>query len=273
MKHEARNLGFGVGLRPAHYTHFLENKTQIDWLEIISENYMAAGGRPLAVLNKLREAYPIVMHGVSLSIGTTDPLNFEYLYKIKELAARVKPAWISDHLCWTGFGGHNAHDLLPLPYTEEALNHVVARIRQVQDFLGEQIALENVSSYIEYQHSTMPEWEFLTAVARQADCGILLDVNNIYVSSVNHRFEPLKYLRGVPKEHVWQYHLAGHSDCGEYLLDSHDYPVAGPVWELYQTTIREVGLKSTLVEWDDKIPEFSVLEAEVIRARQFAKQT
>lgn len=263
-------LGFGVGLRPQHYTHFLENQTKVDWLEVLSENYMMAGGRPLSVLMKLREVYPVVMHGVSLSIGTTDPLNLNYLEKLKTLAKLVEPAWISDHLCWTGFGGHNAHDLLPLPYTEEAIKHVALRIKKVQDFLGRQIALENVSSYIEYQHSTMPEWEFLREVSTRADCGILLDVNNIYVSSVNHRFHPLDYITNVPPNRIWQFHLAGHSDHGDYLLDTHDHSICDPVWELYRKTVGQVGLVSTLIEWDDKIPEFPVLEAEVIRARKFA---
>ena len=268
MKSSKAFLGFGGGLRLAHYTRFLEGKTEIDWLEIISENYLTAGGRPLAVLDKLREAYPVVMHGVSLSIGTTDPLNFDYLKKIKALAKKIKPAWISDHLCWSGFGGHNAHDLLPLPYTEEALNHVVQRISEVQDFLGVQMAFENVSSYIEYQHSTMPEWEFLSGVATRADCGILLDVNNIYVSGFNHHYDPMDYIKRVPAERIWQFHLAGHSNYGDYLLDTHDHPVIGPVWELYQKTVKQVGLKSTLIEWDDNIPEFSVLEAECLKAKK-----
>lgn len=264
-------LGFGCGLRHLHYDYLLTHPTQVDWFEIISENYMMAGGKPLAVLEKLREEYPVVMHGVSLSIGSTDPLNFDYLKKLKALARRVQPAWISDHLCWTSFGGHNAHDLLPLPYTEEALHHAAGRIRQVQDFLGERMALENVSSYIEYQHSEMPEWEFLRAVSAEADCGILLDVNNIYVSSFNHHFDPWTYLQNIPADRVWQYHLAGHSHCGDYLLDTHDHPIIQKVWELYQKTLQIVGLKTTLIEWDDKIPPFEVLEQEVIRARKYAE--
>lgn len=265
-------LGFGAGLRPSHYSYLLENRTKVDWLEVISENYVMAGGRPLAVLDKLRKAYPVVMHGVSLSIGSTDPLNFDYLKKIKNLADRVKPAWVSDHLCWTGFGGHNAHDLLPLPYTEEAVAHVVERVGKVQEFLGRPIALENVSSYIEYQHATMPEWEFLREVAQRGGCGILLDVNNIYVSSVNHHFDPLTYIQNVPRESVWQYHLAGHSNYGEYLLDTHDHPIIDPVWQLYRKTVETIGLKSTLIEWDDHIPDFPILEEEVERARKYAKE-
>ncbi len=260
-----------MGLRPPHYSHLLENKTQVDWFEIISENYMMEGGRPLAVLDKLREKYPIVMHGVSLSIGSTDKIDFDYLKKLRRLAERIQPAWITDHLCWTGFGGHNAHDLLPLPYTEEAVANTVERIEKVQDFLGRSIGLENVSSYIEYRHATMPEWEFLTEVANRADCGILLDVNNIYVSSVNHRFDPSTYIQNVPADRVWQYHLAGHSDYGDYLLDTHDHPIIDPVWKLYHETIRTIGLRSTLIEWDDHIPEFSVLEAEAEQARGYAK--
>lgn len=267
------NLGFGVGLRPTHYSYLLENKTQVDWLEIISENYMSAGGRPLAVLEKLREAYPVVMHGVSLSIGSTDPLNFDYLKQIKNLAKKIKPAWISDHLCWTSLGGHNAHDLLPLPYTEEAISHVVNRILEVQDFLGERMAFENVTRYVEYQHSQMPEWEFIREVITRADCALLLDVSNIYVSSQNLAYDAIQYLQNIPRERVWQYHLGGNTNFGDYILDTHDKPVIDPVWDLYQTTIKHIGLKSTLIEWDENIPAFSLLEAEVIRARQFAKQT
>lgn len=265
-------LGFGVGLRPAHYSHLLQNKTEMDWLEVISENYLMPGGRPLAVLDKLREVYPLVMHGVSLSIGTSDPLNFDYLKKLKELEKRIQPAWVSDHLCWCGFGGHNAHDLLPLPYTEEVVSHVVERIKQVQDFLGRQIALENVSSYIQYRHSTMPEWEFLKEVSERADCGILLDINNIYVSGVNHHFSPEEYLQGVPANRVWQFHLAGHTNFGDYLLDTHDDFIIEAVWQLYAKALKRFGAISTLVEWDDKIPEFPVLEQEVLKAKQLCSK-
>src|SRR6266851_4781397 len=259
-------LGFGVGLRRQHYSHVLETRPAMDWFEVISENFMVAGGRPLQVLEKVREHYPVVLHGVSLSIGSTDPLNREYLKQLSSLARRFKPAWISDHLCWTGVGGHNLHDLLPLPYTEEALRHVVRRIRIVQEILERTILIENVSSYLTYTHSALTEWEFLAAVADEADCGILLDINNIYVSAFNHRFDPLVYIDAIPVERVVQFHLAGHSDHGTYLLDTHDHPIREEVWSLYEYAVRRFGRVSTLIEWDDNIPEFAELAATVEEA-------
>jgi len=264
-------LGFGVGLRPKHYPEILDIWPAVDWFEIISENFMVPGGRPLRVLERIRERYPIVLHGVSLSIGSTDPLPFDYLRRLQELARRVEPAWISDHLCWTGVGGHNLHDLLPLPYTEEALAHVVDRVARVQDALGRRILLENVSTYLEFQQSTMPEWEFLSAVAERADCGILLDVNNIFVSAFNHGFTALDYINAVPVARVHQFHLAGHSDRGTFLHDTHDHPVAGAVWKLYAAAVRRFGRVSTLIEWDDRIPPFAALHAEALHARQIAE--
>jgi len=264
-------LGFGVGLRTTHYTHILDTSPAVDWFEVISENFMVPGGRPLHILERVRSRYPIVLHGVSLSIGSTDPLNREYLSRLRDLACRVAPAWISDHLCWTGVGGHNLHDLLPLPYTEEAVRHVAERVRQVQDALGRRILLENVSTYLEYQHSTMPEWEFLRAVVEQADCGILLDVNNIFVSAFNHGFSSSAYLQAIPVERVHQFHLAGHSDRGAYLHDTHDHPVPDGVWALYAEAVRRFGAVSTLVEWDDHIPEFPVVHAEALRARRLTE--
>jgi uncharacterized protein (UPF0276 family) len=240
----------------------------MDWFEVISENFMVAGGRPLEVLERVREHYPVVLHGVSLSIGSTDPLNREYLKQLSSLAERFQPAWISDHLCWTGVGGHNLHDLLPLPYTEEALRHVVRRIRIVQEILARPILIENVSSYMEFTSSTLTEWEFLAAVAEEADCGILLDINNIYVSAFNHRFDPLTYIDAVPIERVVQFHMAGHSDHGTYLLDTHDHPVREEVWSLYEYAVRRFGEVSTLIEWDDNIPEFPELAATVEEARR-----
>ncbi|MGH7781567.1 MAG: MNIO family bufferin maturase [Candidatus Binataceae bacterium] len=254
-------LGFGVGLRRPHYTHVVEQQPPMDWFEAISENFMVAGGRPLQVLEKVRERYSIVLHGVSLSVGSTDPLNREYLKQLSSLARRFDPAWISDHLCWTGVGGRNLHDLLPLPYTEEALRHVVRRIREVQEILERPILVENVSSYMEFASSTLSEWEFLAAVAEEADCGILLDINNIYVNAFNHRFDPLVYVDAVPAERVVQFHLAGHSDHGTYLLDTHDHPVRDEVWSLYEHAVRRFGEVSTLIEWDDNIPEFDELAA------------
>ncbi len=259
-------LGHGIGLRPAHYPRVLEG-ARADWFEVISENFMIPGGRPLAILEQVRADSPIVLHGVSLSIGSTDALNERYLGELRDLAARVEPAWVSDHLCWGSVGRHYAHDLLPLPYTEEALAHVVRRIEHVQETLGRRILIENVSSYVAYAHSAMPEWTFLAEVAERADCGILLDVNNIYVSSVNHGFDAAAYLAGVPVGRVGQVHLAGHSDHGTHLLDTHDAPVRDEVWDLYRAAVRRFGRMSTLVEWDDHLPPVEDVLAEAERAR------
>jgi uncharacterized protein (UPF0276 family) len=260
-------LGHGVGLRPTHYPAILDDGRRADWFEAISENFMIRGGRPLHVLERIRAERPIVLHGVSLSIGATEPLNREYLAELRALAARFEPAWVSDHLCWGSYGKHYAHDLLPLPYTEEALDHVAGRIVAVQDALGRQILIENVSSYVEFAHSTMPEWEFLGAVAERADCGILLDVNNVFVSARNHGFDAEDYLAGVPADRVGQIHLAGHTDNGTHLLDTHDHPVRDEVWALYRSAVRRFGRVSTLVEWDDRIPAFEEVLAEAERAR------
>jgi uncharacterized protein (UPF0276 family) len=260
-------LGFGVGLRRDHYLHILQNNPAVDWFEILSENFMVAGGRPLEVLDHVRAHYPIVMHGVSLSIGSTDPLRRDYLSELKALARRVEPAWISDHLCWTGVGGRNLHDLLPLPYTPEVVRHVAARIREVQDFLERPFVIENVSSYMAFQDSTMTEWEFLAEIAERADCGILLDINNIFVSAFNHRFDARVYIDAIPSDRVVQFHLAGHSDQGTYLLDTHDHPVRDEVWDLYARAVRRFGAVSALVEWDDNIPEFEVLLETANKAR------
>ena len=264
-------LGCGVGLRTKHYAHVLERWPPMDWFEAISENFMVRGGKPLAVLDRVRERYPVVLHGVSLSIGTTDPLNLDYLRELKRLAARVEPAWISDHLCWTGVGGRNAHDLLPLPYTAEAIAHVAERVARVQDFLGRPILLENVSSYVAYTASEMPEWEFLSEVVRRADGYVLLDVNNVYVSAFNHGFDAREYLAGIPADRVVQFHLAGHTDRGTHLLDTHDHDVPDPVWDLYADAVRRFGPLSTLIERDDRIPEFAELAAEAARARAIQK--
>ncbi len=263
-------LGYGVGLRRQHYSHVLEIRPRVDWFEVISENFMVAGGRALEVLEAVRANYPIVMHGVSMSIGSTDPPNRAYLRELRDLARRFEPAWISDHLCWTGVGGRNLHDLLPLPYTEEVIRHVVARLRQVQDALERPILIENVSSYMTFADSTMTEWEFISAIASEADCGILLDINNIFVSAFNHRFDANEYIDAVPAERVVQYHLAGHSDHGTYLLDTHDHPVRDEVWALYERAARRFGKVSALVEWDDNIPEFAELAQTADRARTIA---
>ena len=262
--------GFGLGLRPSHYEAILSESHAIDWLEIITENYLVPGGKPLHYLERIRGRFPVVMHGVSLSIGSTDPIDREYLAEVRELAGRVEPAWISDHLCWTGVEGRNVHDLLPLPYTEEALACVVDRVGEVQDLLGRQILLENVSSYLTYRSSEMTEWEFLSEVARRADCAILLDINNIHVSAVNHGFDALEYLRAVPRDRVRQFHLAGHSDMGDHLIDTHDHPIAPPVWKLYRDAVAYFGPVPTMIERDDNIPPLCELVAELDVARAIA---
>jgi uncharacterized protein (UPF0276 family) len=261
-------LGLGVGLRTVHFAHILEHWPAVDWFEVISENFMDTAGRPRYVLDQIAERYPTVMHGVSLSIGSTDALNFKYLAKLKRLAAEIRPRWISDHLCWTGVMGINAHDLLPIPLNEESLAHVVARIRIVQDYLERPLVLENPSTYVTFAQSTMSEWEFLTRMADEAECGLLLDVNNVYVSSVNHDFDPRQYVERVPHERIVQCHLAGHTNCGTHLIDTHDDHVVDPVWELYALAHRLAGGMSTLLEWDARIPEFPVVHAEVLKARE-----
>jgi uncharacterized protein (UPF0276 family) len=259
-------LGHGVGLRPRHFSEMLEGRPPVDWLEATSENYLARGGRPLAVLEKVRREVPVVLHGVSLAVGSVDPLDGEYLSALRELAARIQPALVSDHLCWGRHGGRYAHDLWPLPYTDEALAHVVERVKRVQDLLDRQIALENVSSYVACRDSTMSEWEFLAAVAARADCGILLDLNNVIVSAKNHGFDADEYLAGVPGDRVAYFHLAGHADKGAWLLDSHDARIAPPVWQLYRVAVRRFGRVPALVEWDDRIPPLEDLVAESRRA-------
>lgn len=263
-------LGFGLGLRRQHYQTILDERPAIDWFEVLTENYLVDGGKPLYYLDRIREHYPVVMHGVSLSIGSMDPLNRDYLAKVKSLAQRIEPRWISDHLCWTGVGGLNMHDLLPLPYTEEALRHVAGRVRQVQDFLGRRILLENVSSYVTYSDSVMTEWDFLRGVAEAADCNILLDINNIYVSAYNHGFDPLDYLCGIPPERVYQFHLAGHLNRGDYIIDTHDHPIIPGVWDLYAEAVRRFGAVSTMIERDDNIPPLHELLEELQQARRIA---
>lgn len=263
------NLGLGVGLRTVHFSHLLQHKPAVDWFEIISENFMDSQGRPRSVLDQLAERYRIVMHGVSLSIGSTDPLNRAYLDKLKVLADSVGAAWVSDHVCWTGVAGRNTHDLLPLPYNESSLRHVVDRIQIVQEILERQIVLENPSSYVTFASSTMPEAEFVARMSEEANCGLLLDVNNVYVSSVNHDFDPFQYLNQIPANRVVQFHLAGHTNMGTHLIDTHDGQVIDPVWELYRYAHLRTGGASTLLEWDARIPEFPVVHEEVLKARQY----
>ena len=269
---QAPFLGVGVGLRPRHFARVLEapdpQQLGIDFFEAISENYMLPGGRPLRVLEQVRERFPVVFHGVSLNIGSADPLDSDYLAELAALAQRYQPAWLSDHLCWTGVRGRNLHDLLPLPYTEDVLAHVCERVSRVQDRLGRRIALENPSSYFAYRADTIPEAEFLARAAERADCGILLDVNNVFVSAHNHGFDAERYLETISRERVFQIHLAGHSRQRKLLIDTHDHPVCDEVWALYESALRRLGPVSTLIEWDEQIPELEVLVAEAARARE-----
>jgi len=265
------HLGYGLGLRVQHYEEILNDDPPIEWLEVLTENYLVPGGRPLHNLERFRARYPLVMHGVSLSIGSSDALNLDYLRQLKALAKHVEPAWISDHLCWTGVDGRNLHDLMPLPYTEEAIAHVVARVSQVQEFLGRRILLENVSSYVSYHQSQLSEWEFLSAVAERSDCLILLDINNVYVSSFNQGFDPEEFLAGIPVNRVQQFHLAGHRNLGKLVIDTHDEPITDPVWDLYAKAVRRFGLVSTMIERDDHIPPLAELLAELQHARKIAE--
>lgn len=261
--------GVGVGLRSKYHQQFLHGTPKIAWLEIVSENYLGLdgrGGRARESLLQIAEHYPIVMHGVSLSIGSVDPLNLEYLHQLRSLKNICGAAWYSDHLCWTGVGGENLHDLLPLPYTEEALGHLCPRVQQVQELMGEALILENVSSYLSFAHSEMSEWEFLSELVKRTGCGLLLDVNNVYVSAINHGFDPMRFLNGIPRGAVRQFHLAGYSDNGTHLVDTHDHPVWPPVWSLYQEALRLFGRIPTLIEWDDKLPPLEQLLEEAAKA-------
>ena len=266
------DLGFGIGLRSVHFEHILKNNPTIDWFEVLSENYLDTGGRPLHVLDQVAERYPVVLHGVSLNVGSTDPLDFEFLKKLKALGKRVNARWVSDHLCWTGVTGKNTHDLLPMPYTDQALRHTIERVRNIQDFLERPIALENASTYLEFSASKWPENEFISALAEEADCGILLDVNNVYVSSFNHGFDPKKYIDRIPKDRLVQMHLAGHTNKGTHILDTHSDYVIDNVWELYRYAHRQLGGASTLLEWDANIPAFDVVHGEALKARRFREE-
>ncbi len=262
--------GFGLGLRPDHYRDFIEGRPRVDWLEILSENYMVPGGKPLAKLDAIRRDFPMAMHGVSMSIGSADELNLRYLDELRALADRVQPAWISDHLCWTGVDGQNLHDLMPLPCTEAALRHVVRRVERVQERLGRRLVLENVSSYVAFTGNEMAEWEFLAELARRADCELLLDVNNVYVSAANHGFDARAYVDAMPLGRVRQIHLAGHGEADGMLIDTHDHPVCEGVWDLYAYTIARLGPVPTMIERDDRIPPLAELVQELDRAREIA---
>lgn len=268
------SLGYGVGLRTVHYDYILENTPPVDWFECVTEDFFVPGGRPFYYLEKVREQYPLVFHGVSMSIGSTDPINWDYFHQLKALIDRMQPAWISDHLCWTGVDGINLHDLLPLPYTQESLDFVVSRIQQVQDFLGMRIAIENPSSYITFKTSDMTEWEFLSEMATRADCLLLLDINNIYVSAFNHGFDACEYINTVPADRIQYFHIAGHTNMGDYIIDTHDHPVIPDVWSLYRYAKNRFGEQvSTLLERDANIPPFEELLAELDYARSFSRMT
>lgn len=268
MKQEVQ--GFGLGLRTDHYRDFIDDRQPVDWLEILSENYMVPGGKPLYFLDRIRRDYPMVMHGVSLSIGASDPLDLEYLKQLRALIERVQPAWVSDHLCWTGVDGLNLHDLMPLPYTEDALRHLTTRLQQVQEFLGQAILIENVSSYVTYRADEMSEWEFIAELAKRSGCQLLLDVNNVYVSSVNHGFDPKEFIDAMPASQVRQIHLAGHEDHDSYIIDTHDHPVCDKVWDLYAYTVQRLGRVPTMIERDDNIPPLAELIDELDAARRVA---
>ena len=262
--------GFGLGLRPEHYRDFRERRPRVDWLEVISENYMVPGGKPLAHLDAIRRDYPMVMHGVSLSIGSTDALDLRYLRALRALADRIEPGWISDHLCWTGVDHANLHDLLPMPYTEAALRHVAQRVAQVQDVLGRRLVLENVSSYVAFAGDEMSEAEFIVELLRRADCELLLDVNNVHVSATNHGFDARAFIDAIPRPRVRQIHLAGHLDLGTHLVDTHDHPVCDAVWSLYDYALRRLGAVPAMIERDDDIPPLDELVAELDVARRIA---
>jgi uncharacterized protein (UPF0276 family) len=267
-----RGTGFGLGLRTQHYADFLARKQPLDWLEIITDNYLIDGGKPLAVIDAIRRDYPVAMHGVAMSIGASQGVDVPYLQRVKALADRIEPLWVSDHLCWTGPGPEQLHDLYPLPYTDESARHVIAQIRRAQDVLGRRLVLENVSSYIRYRHDSASEWQFLAHIAQEADCLLLVDVNNIYVSSVNHGFDPLTYLHALPAHRVQQIHLAGHSDNGDHIIDTHDHPVALPVWDLYAQACQRFGAVAAMIERDDHIPPLAELLDEMAIARRVAAE-
>lgn len=266
------DLGFGVGLRFPHLRYINEHRPAVDFFEIISENFLDSRGYRRHILGSIAEHYPIFMHGVSLSIGSTDPLDFEYLTRLRQLADDVGAVWVSDHLCWTGVMGINTHDLLPIPFTEASLAHVTRRIRIVQEFLERPLVVENPSTYVGFVGSTLTEWEFLTRMVQATGCRLLLDVNNVYVSSVNHDFDPVEYVRSLPHQQVVQIHLAGHTDVGTHIVDTHDGPVADGVWELYRLAHELVGVVPAVVEWDDRLPSFPELQAEVDKARRYATE-
>lgn len=263
------NPGLGLGLRSTHFDHILEHTPAVDWFEIISENFMDSGGRPRDILRKIAERYPIVMHGVSLSIGSTEPINLDYLTKLKSLATEIKPLWISDHLCWTGVNMVNTHDLLPVVLNEESLKHIIERIKFVQDIMERPLVIENPSTYLTFKQSTITEWDFLRYMAEETGCGLLLDVNNVYVSSFNNDFDPVQYIEQLPHDRIVQMHIAGHQHCGDYIIDTHDRNVVDEVWALFSLAWKLSGGVATLLEWDGNIPDFETYHAELLKAKQY----
>jgi len=263
------NPGLGLGLRSKHFNYILDHHPAVDWFEVISENFMDSGGRPRHVLRQVAEKYSVVMHGVSLSIGSTDPLNFEYLSKLKTLVTEVQPLWVSDHLCWTGVNSLNTHDLLPVVLNEESLKHICSRINQVQDFLERPVVFENPSTYLTFKQSTIAEWDFLRYMTEETGCGLLLDVNNVYVSGFNNDFDPVHYINQLPYDRIVQMHIAGHQHCGDYIIDTHDRKVVNDVWKLFTLAWQLTGGVATLLEWDSNIPEFEEYHAELLKAKQF----
>lgn len=263
------NPGLGLGLRSMHFDYILEHNPPVDWFEIISENFMDSGGRPRHILRKLADRYPVVMHGVSLSIGSTDPINWEYLSKLKALAAEIKPLWVSDHLCWTGINMLNTHDLLPVVLNEESLKHIIGRIKQIQDYLERPLVIENPSTYLTFKQSSIQEWDFLRYMAEETGCGLLLDVNNVYVSAFNNDFDPVHYIKQLPHDRIVQMHIAGHQHCGDYIIDTHDRNVVDDVWKLFSLAWELTGGVATLLEWDGNIPDFETYHSELLKAKQF----
>lgn len=266
------NAGLGLGLRSKHFGHILEHWPEVDWFEIISENFMDSGGRPRHILRQVAERYPLVMHGVSMSIGSTDPLNRQYLARLKALANEINPLWVSDHLCWTGINGLNTHDLLPVPLNDESLKHICARIMQVQDILERPLIIENPSTYLSFKESTIAEWDFLRYMTEETGCGLLLDVNNVYVSSFNNDFDPAHYIDNIPHDKIVQMHLAGHQHCGDHIIDTHDRRVVQDVWKLFHQAWQLTGGVATLLEWDNHIPEFGDYHAELLRAKKYMNE-
>ena len=265
--------GFGLGLRPEYYQTILDQKPEVDWFEIITENYMVAGGKPLYFLDQFKERYPLAMHGVAMNIASANPVNMSYLKDLKKLINHVNPIWVSDHCCWTGVNEQNSHDLLPLPYHQQSIEQIVSKIKQIQDYLERPILIENLSSYLTFKDSEMEEWEFLTEICESADCYLLLDINNIYVSARNHGFNTLDYLYGVPKDRVRQHHLAGHSNYKDYIIDTHDEPIVEPVFELYKKAVDHFGPVSVMIERDDNFPPFEDLMKELEQVKDIFNKT